>query len=286
MKAIVNKPRLRVGGKKGFVLVATLWSLALFGTVVVITSWSVQGTVNEAASLSTRAEAEALADGALYLSIYRLLQSRSFSRSELSGAEQITDLDGRVVATRVQDETGKLNLLRTDPGLLRLVLGSVLACSDHREEITEALMDWRAGKTLRRQNDQAGGTKFRDFLDFDELREIGHMTPRLLERLQDIFTLYTRRPLDIRLTPEPLRAVLGEYSLVAGGDADQLLNDPETISGSGLYSLTAGARLENGAAFTRYATVQIDLREGGRYRLLRWSERSDWPPDEFDRCEG
>lgn len=292
MKSIMNRTQLRVRCKKGFVLVATLWSLALFGTVIVISSWGAQGTINEVTGLSSRAQAQALADGAFYLSVYHLLRSRSFSRGELRGAEQITALDGRMVTISVQDESGKLNLMRAETGLAKLVLDGALACSDHKDEVVAAVMTWRAGKASPGRGGAAGRAGSPEFLDFDELREIRHMTPRLLERVEDVFTLHSRLRIDNRMVPEPLRLILDEYAIGTQTDAGRVLRelpagwqDPEPISGSGLYSITVSTKSENGVAFTRYATVQIDLREGGRYRLLRWNERSERSPDEFDQCE-
>ena len=94
------------------------------------------------------------------------------------------------------------------------------------------------------------------------------------------------------MVPEPLRIILNEYAIGTQTDAGRMVQElsagwqePEAISGSGLYSITVRVKFENGVAFTRYATVQIDLREGGRYRLLRWNERSERSLREFDQCE-
>lgn len=276
--------------ESGVVLIVALWSLILFSALVTMAAWNARQVVVSASLVAARAKNEALADAGINLAIFHLLSRDFRNAEEIRGRPIGFDIDGVSLKVRIQDESGKLNLLLGEEATVRAVLSETLPPNEQSSNGLAEILAWREAKRASKVAQGNFSSQKVPFLDMDELRSLSGIDPSTLGRLQNVFTLYSRQSLVAGRVPDPLRDVLQETLLgstnsarspamvavtnsVPGPSEHAQSSGLAGVVGSGLYSIVASVVSENGQSFGRSVIVQIDYRDGGRFRFFRWDER-------------
>ena len=120
-----------------------LWTLALLSFLVTQMVAAAHSEAQIAANLRSKIVVEEAADGAVYATVFHLLD-RSDSHWEADGAPHALSGPGAEVAVRITDEANKINLNTASIDLLRALLQGVGADPLTAGSLAQAIVDWRA----------------------------------------------------------------------------------------------------------------------------------------------
>lgn len=148
-----------------------------------------------------RAKALALADGAIYYTMYMLNLPDMKARWRADGTVYRWLVDGATVRIRIFDESGKVDINTSQESTLKTVINLALQNQQLAVQLADAIMDWRDGDDLKRNNgaeaaeyDAAGSKQKpqnRNFLMLEELRSVLGLKPDIYRRLEPWLTIYT-----------------------------------------------------------------------------------------------
>lgn len=209
------------------------------------------------------------------------------SRWQPDGREYDWRFGDADVRVRIVDESGKVDLNRSDASLLAALLRGAGAEPGQAEALAAAILDWRdadgltqpAGGAEDPDYAAAGlpyGAKDAPFESVAEVEQVLNMTPALYARLAPLLTVYG--------SGSPMREFAPLEVLSAMGlDPEQERSRREAalpgglMAGSGTYSIESRATLGSG----RNAVLRAVVRSGGQgvagstasaYTALRWRE--------------
>lgn len=273
----------------GFALLLVLWSLALLALVGTHVTATGRAEALLAANLRVAAMAEAAADGAVHLAVFRLLDPsaqgwRPDGLMRDGPVREVALPGGATALLRIGSEQGKLNPNLAPAPLLAALLGQLGAEPRAAAGLAAAILDWRSAGMRPRPNGakepqyRAAGRAWappgRPFESLEELGLVLGMTPALLARLTPFLSLHQGGDPDPRLAhPVLLQAMRdaegGEEALAAELDATPVV------------TIAATAVLPGGARFTRLATVRLGPDGRGRdgrgrgWQVLGWDTPED-----------
>jgi general secretion pathway protein K len=281
-------------GERGFALLIVLWTLSLFALVGTQLTLSARTEARLAGNLRADAVTEAAADGAVYESVFHLLDGGRMAWP-LSGEHRVV-LPGAVVDVTLENQAGRVNPNLADPALLQGLLTAVGLDKTHAVSLAAAIIDWRSPNAKPTPNGakapqykaagRAWGPPGSPIRDIEEMGQILGMTPELLAALAPHLSLYWDGD------PDPAVAdpvVLDAVQRASGGGQSQMpglpmqadtgLNAgpggaPPPAAAAGdeqVVAITAAAIGPGGSRFTRHAIVQITLQPSGkRWHLVAW----------------
>lgn len=145
----------RGDGERGAALLAVLWFVAAVAGLAVGFSGLARGDWQLAAAQVDAVRARALAREA----IARTAVALEARRGRPLPRGYRWELDGGVVAVRVEPETGKVDLNAADPAMLEALARTVGVPQDASRAIAAAITDWRDENDRR----QVGGAEDRDY---------------------------------------------------------------------------------------------------------------------------
>lgn len=191
--------------ERGIALILVLW-LTVFLTVIASSfAYSMRGAALAARNGVSQAQARALADGAVHLTLLELIRpgGGGVERWRANGVPRSWEEDGAKITAVATDESAKIDINTGAEPLLRGLLQTAGAMP--QEEITplvQAIQDWRDRDDLRRPNGaeepeyRAAGRKYKPAnMSFDavaELQRVLGMTPQIYARIADSLTVYSR----------------------------------------------------------------------------------------------
>jgi len=284
----------------GLALVLVLWVLTLLS---LIGASFLTATRSEMLGVRARidaARAEALADGAVFWAIERLVRqelaaSPAGVEPALDGRPTRLSLPGGRAEVRVQDAGGLVDLNAAERPLLLGLLAAVGVPDDRAGTLADRLLDFRDTDSQPQPDglEEAGygavglsyGPRDGPLDRVDELRQIPGFSPALVRRLAPyVTTLSGARGIDPTVAPETVLAAVpglsrADASNILGARAQGL--DPADFadrgrlgfvaSGRTSFRIVAIAEAEAGGRFVREAAVQ--LRSGAeRYRIRLWEQ--------------
>jgi general secretion pathway protein K len=266
------------GAQRGFALLIVLWTLvllALLGTQLVASG---RGDTQLARNLLDAAALESATDGAVQQAIFAMLQPPE-RRWTADGTVHIVRLGSAVVAIRLEDEAGKVNLNTAPETLLRALLLQIGETPASAASLAAAILDWHsAGKQPRLlgakvpQYAAAGrhyGPPETDFLSVDELGLVLGMTPALLARLRPHVTVYSDSDPDASTSDPVVAAALG-------------LNPQAPAASTGgltVASVIAEAKNSGGAGFAERVVARISAQTPRYpYQILARERLTPEPP--------
>lgn len=205
--------------QRGFALLIVLWTLALLallGTQLVAAGRS---DAQLARNLVDAAVLQAATEGAVQQAIFQMLQPPE-RRWAADGSVHLVRLGSGVVAVRLEDEGGKVNLNIASEALLRALLAQVGADPSTGAAVAAAIADWRSAGTQPRQMGAkapqyiAAGRDYappgNEFHSVDEVAAVLGMTPTLLARLRPHLTVYSDSDPDGSTRDPVVAAALGD----------------------------------------------------------------------------
>ena len=275
---------------RGAALVLVLWLTMLLATLIVAFTLtagveSLQGKV-----LSKGAAAQEIARAGVEYALVRVGQADPALQWLPDGRLYLWDYAGSVVAIRIVDETGKVDLNQAEAPLLSALVRAVGGDPAVADGLAAAILDWRDSDPL---SQPAGGAEDPDYAaaglpygakdaPFESVAEVGQvlgMTPELYARLEPSLTLFSGRPQpDPVYAQAPVLVALGldpaEYEARRRRTGPAFPGQALVGGGTGTYSIESHVRTAEG----RDATLRTVVRAGGGpvpgsvYTTLRWEE--------------
>ena len=169
------------------------------------------------------AKARALAEAAAQHAIIELLAPNRVQAWPINGTIITINIDGHDIGVAVRDATGLVDLNAASADLLAAAFAATGGDEGWRQEIVDAILDWRDGDKLRHLNGAedddylAAGHDWtaRDgaFASIDELRYVLGMRQEVFDKLAPFLTVYSgRSAVNLEYAPPFLIAALtGEY---------------------------------------------------------------------------
>ncbi len=281
----MSRPRTR-----GAALVLVLWLTMLLATLIVAFILSAGVESMQGKVLSKGAAAQEIARAGVEYALVRVGQSDPATQWLPDGRLYRWNYAGSVVAIRIVDETGKVDLNQAEAPLLSALVRAVGGDPGVADQLAAAILDWRdsdpltqpAGGAEDPEYAAAGlpyGAKDAPFESVAEVEQVLGMTPELYARLEPSLTLFSGRP-----QPDPAYAqaavltALGldpaQYEARRRGSVAALPGQALVGGGTGTYSIQSHVRTAEG----REATSRTVVRAGGGpvpgsvYTTLRWEE--------------
>jgi general secretion pathway protein K len=221
------------------------------------------------------AQARVLAEAGINRAIMELFVSDADMRWAFDGTTYQIQLDTGSVNVAIRDASGLLDLNEAGAANIQAVLEAAGVEEAARQQLVDAILDWRDKDTLRRlhgaeDNDyrHAGldwGAGDAPFASIDELRYVLGMTPQLFERLAPYLTVHSgRNDVNLKYAPPWLLSALTRSEPDAA--------ESPTVEGSQaarVYHIAAWATSNRGSR----ASAEVVLRTGtGLYAILSWRE--------------
>jgi len=255
---------------RGFALLVVLWTLVLLALMVTHLTATGRSEARIAQNLVGGAGAQALADGAVYETIFRILDA-SKAHWAIDGGSHELKLDTGAATIRIISEGGKINPNNAEPELLSALLRVVGVDETKAVHIAAAIADWREPGDSARPNGakapeyRAAGLDYsppgEPFQSLDELGRVLGMTPEILAALRPHLSIFELLP------PDPAQAdpiVKQALSILPGQNGiDHSAPDAVAIS--------ATVKTKSGNEFTRHAIVRLGPAFETGYGILEWN---------------
>jgi general secretion pathway protein K len=277
------------GQSGGFVLVVVLWSLAIISLLTLTVSMTMRFEARAVANLAIHAEYKLLADGltrvvSADVATTKILRLRNnYIRS---GTPLACTLDGLHAVVTVTDVAGLVDLNAAPVDLLTTVIKAVSVDEVRASHLAEAIKDFRDADSdvsprgaERTDYERAGighGPQNAPFNFIRELDLVLGMTPKIVERLQTLVTVHSRRPTFSKdLAPAGLLEALENDR---PSDSSRRSN---RVVASGLkrvrllskvFSVRVAVSGDAKIIATRVANVMIQPRASRPFRILEWYE--------------
>jgi len=263
---------------KGFVLVSVIWISSLLAVAATTMAILIRSHTLSAITTVEQAQLEAIADGMVRLTAWRLANSTGLPQGFKPDGTPFTCQwsDDVTVTIAVQDQGSLIDLNTASPPLLhQLLTGAGLDAraadamasdiADYRDADHEAQAggpepDTYPGKTF--------GPKNGPFEVVEELDQIPGMTRALYKKLRPLVTVYSQQTgVDPDTVPADLAALLG----LSGAQIPIQFSSP---SGKKRFAISARAAFANGAVFRRESVLALTGQQQRPVVFLTWQEKA------------
>lgn len=287
--------RMSRADQRGIALILVLWLTILLTVIGGSFAYGMRNEALAARNTVSLAQARAIADGAIYRTVFELMRPRTLADAwAADGSVHTWDEDGGHIAVNALDESGKIDLNTAPDTLLKGLLQSAGGQDDDAAaRLVDAIGDWKDVDDLRRPNGaeapdyQAAGLSYKPanapFEAVAELQRVLGMTSAIYGRIADSLTVYSRM---VGINPAfasrtVLLAVPGATpdivdAYIAQRDAALAAKQPPpvfpvagTVAATlNLWRIRAEVTTSDGVTFAREAV----MRPGDRRRLLTFLE--------------
>ena len=194
----------RCEGQRGIALILVLWLTILLTVIGGSFAYGMRNEALAARNSLSLAQARALADGAIYRTVFELMRPRTLADLwSADGAIHAWDENGSRIAVRALDESGKIDLNTAQDGLIKSLLQTAAELdADTAGRLVDVIGDWKDIDDLRRPNGaeapdyQAAGRNYKPanapFEAVAELQRVLGMTPAVYGRIADSLTVHSR----------------------------------------------------------------------------------------------
>jgi general secretion pathway protein K len=256
--------------ERGFALLIVLWSMVLLSLLSAQLLAGGRSAVTLASNLRAAAQAQAAADGAIYVAIFHLSISGS-GQWLADGNPHAFDIGGVNGSVRVTSLDGKINPNIASTVLLSGFFQALGTAPAQAGQLANAIIAWRnpattaaAQQALQAEYKRAGmafGPPGHGFADLSELAAVIGMKPGLLASAMPHMSLYQTGDPDPSLADPVVRKAL-QLSNQTGLDSSGYSGT------SPVYQITAEAGLTGALDVHRQAVVTIAGSGGQPYALL------------------
>lgn len=294
--------------QRGIALVIVLWVLALLTVLAAEYSRTMRTETLLAANLVHSAQAKALAEAGIWQGVTELLAAPGARTWKPDGSVNTFAFQQGTISASIQEETGKIDLNTARPELLEGLLRAVDVPERERLPLLQAILDWRDGDHLSRdQGAEDGdyqrlgydyGAKDGPFNTIDELQLVRGMTPDLFRKMRPALTIYSEQPgiQPMVAPPAALLAlpgmsqqrvdeIISSRAMIDSGQAmDMTQIDPVLISKFKGNTYTISSEGAHGNAYARLDVVVVIIPRAKPklpYLILSWREdqgRDQQPP--------
>ena len=283
------------GRQRGIALILVLWLTILLTVIGGSFAYGMRNEALAARNSLSLAQARALADGAIYRTVFELMRPKTLADVwSADGTVHVWDENGSRVAVNALDESGKIDVNTAPDGLIKGLLQTAAELdADAAARLIDVIDDWKDADDLRRPNGaeapdyQAAGLSYKPanapFESVAELQRVLGMTPAIYGRIADSLTVHSRmtginpafasRAVLLAVpgaTPEIVDTYIAQRRDAL---AAKLPAPPFPVPGIvgatlNLWRIRAEVTTADGVTFTREAVV----RQGDRRRLLSFLE--------------
>ena len=281
--------------QRGIALILVLWLTILLTVIGGSFAYGMRNEALAARNSLSLAQARALADGAIYRTVFELMRPKTLADVwSADGTVHAWDENGSHVVVNALDESGKIDLNTASDGLIKGLLQTAAELdADTAARLIDVIEDWKDADDLRRPNGaeapeyQAAGLSYKPanapFESVAELQRVLGMTPAIYGRIADSLTVHSRmtginpafasRAVLLAVpgaTPEIVDTYIAQRRDAL---AAKLPAPPFPVPGIvgatlNLWRIRAEVTTADGVTFTREAVV----RQGDRRRLLSFLE--------------
>jgi general secretion pathway protein K len=263
---------------RGFALLLVLWTMVLLALLAAQVTGAGRAETQVAQALRSGAQLREAADGAVYETIWHMLEGDGDYWAP-GAATRILDEPGGKVEVTILDERGKFDINQSPPVEMAALFSLVGADNSTAKQLGEAISEWRT-QLPPGSNDQSNASAYRmegriwgpagnEFQRLDELLLVAGMTPALYEAAKPYLTLDLEQGPWLAYAPPMVLAALAKAKREAGVSIDNA-----DVRGPVVLRIIARARGADGSAFTRNVLMRLDGSLSGpawKYRILDWA---------------
>ena len=222
--------------RRGIALVVVLWVLTLLSVMVAEFAFATRTAVNMVRNFKEGTQAYYLARSGMNMAAAELVNARlnPLRPSATDDGDADGDPDFRLrynadlpplavpggeIRLRVESLSGRINLNRAGPTLLRVMLDSLDIEEETRSIVVDSILDWRDSDNLRRLHgaetphyqslSEPYFAKNGDFDAVDELLMVRGVTPEIFEKIRNMLTVFPKNDPD--RTARAARGETGPY---------------------------------------------------------------------------
>ncbi len=272
--------------QSGIALTIVLWVITLLSVVATNFAYSMRTETNITRNNMERTRARHLAEAGVRAAVWALSHPDAEARWRSDGQSRRLAIGGGVVEVRVRREAGLIDLNKASPAIIEGLLQVFEVDPDRRDQLVNAIQDWRDKDDLRRVNGAedreyiaAGrdqGAKDAPFDAVSELQTVLGMTPELFRKLEPFLTVHAGSA-RIDTGAAPLEVLLAQPGIDAAG-AQTLLAQRDgaaaRTAAGGVVRITARAAGPGGSGFSLRAVVRIKPGRQIGVSVLEWAERA------------
>jgi len=276
-------------GHEGMALVIVLWLIVLLSVMAAGHARNVHAETMLASRQLAFAKARALAEAGVQHAIIELLAPNRVQAWPINGTNITINIDRHDIGVAVRDATGLVDLNAASADLLAAAFAATGGDEGWRQEIVDAILDWRDGDKLRHLNGAedddylAAGLDWtaRDgaFASVDELRYVLGMRQEVFDKLAPFLTVYSgRSAVNLEYAPPFLVAALTGEQLDAvappapSGEKTAPTAGRTTTARNGTYHVYVSAPGAAGVTATLEAVVRISAASEHPFTILDWRE--------------
>ena len=261
----------------GYALLIVLWTMVLLAMLAGQVTGAGRSDARLAAALRTSAQLEQAADGAIYETIWHMLDGGGDMWPVGVGAYDLHE-PAATVHVDVFDERGKLDVNQVPPGLLAGLFSVLGVDGGAATQIANNIGDWRSeasgsdpGENVPpeyRMEGRAWGPPGQEIERLDELLLVRGMTPKLYQAALPYLTLALEQGPWTQYASPVVLAAIQKARRMAGLTVDQA-----DARGPIVLRMVATASGPEGARFVRHVLMRFDGTLSGpswKYRILQW----------------
>ncbi len=282
------------------ILVVVLWALVVLSALAASYAIATRTYTRATFHVSASARLAAVSEAGINRAILELSDSQRRANRDIDGLLGISACrfgQDVLLAIRVQDEAGKIDLNYGDERLLRRLIAATGVSDSEAGAIVDRIVDFRDSDELRRPSGaevadyRAAGLDYgpanREFLSIDELEQVLHMPVELVAAIRPFVTVRSHLTgIDPEVSDPSLLAALSgrmlaeaaETSLPPGPGKWDALGLPAELrmhTSSTTYSVTAASSAKSGGLLVRETTV--DFHADGTFSRTAW-QAGVWEP--------
>jgi general secretion pathway protein K len=272
-----SQPRGKDGGEAGYALLIVLWTMVLLALLAAQVTGAGRASSHTAAALRQSAALEAAADGAIYETIWHMLDGGGPMWPMGDGAYDLAE-PGAPVHVDIFDERGKIDVNQVPPGLLAALFSVLGADPATAQLVANNIGDWRSQSAPGdadqsvppeyRMDGRTWGPPGQEIERLDELLLVRGMTPQLYAASLPYLTLALEQGPWLQYASPIVMAAIQKAKRSAGLSVDAA--DPR---GPVVLRMEATATGPGGARYVRRVLMRFDGTLSGpawKYRILQW----------------
>ncbi len=269
--------RNRTGDDRGFALLLVLWAMVLLAILASQITGAGRAESHMAAALRQSAQLEEAADGAVYETIWHLLDGTGEAWPVQAGIYELNEPGGHV-HVEIEDERGKLDINQVPEQLLEALFIGLGFDNTTSSAAAHGIEDWHQQggpgdseegvPAQYRMEGRMWGPPGQEFERLDELKLVRGMTPALYRAALPYLTLALEQGPWLPYASPAVLAAISRAQRVANLTVDQ----PD-VRGPIVLQITATATGPEKSRFIRRVLMRLDGSLSGpawKYRFLTW----------------
>jgi general secretion pathway protein K len=262
---------------EGFALLIVLWTMVMLALLAGQVTGAGRAETRTAAALRQSAALEEAANGAVYETIWHMLDGSGDMWPQGAGVYELAE-PGAPVHVDVEDERGKIDVNQVPPGLMAALFMVLGADSATANLVANNIGDWRSESTPGDSDDtvppeyrmdgRMWGPPGEEIERLDELLLVRGMTRQLYEAALPFLTRALEQGPWLQYASPTVIAAVQRAKQTAG-----LTVDAADVRGPVVLRIQATATGPNGARFVRTVLMRFDGTLSGpawKYRILEW----------------